>query len=1060
LDPEGTVLVQEFSVEGDSSCILMESWEEFFYERPRSPQVRLVDSAIRLLGCLFVYHKSNSKNQIIDHLVGQIKIAYSKPEDVLGGTIIFTNVIATTHTILKEVIMNRQREGKKSGEDKTYYSNIHSIINASLGHPNEQIRRAAAECMACMATLLGEVLMDDLIKRCAAKIVKEGPIKAGYALALGTVNKKLGSLSALSYLPSIVSFLQALSRSPSVETQLASFQSMWNTIDAAGIGFIPHVEAILQHVLMLFLSPVNTQPVEAPQTMASTAMSYFGTQPQPQEVILQNINDDDDQHLLLGTSRIIYALISMGPEMLKNERFIELVRFFMNDFLSSHLTVVKIEAVRLVQRIMMLAPELLPTNEEQELTTPASPNPEKRSLEAIILPHFVKFLATPSLRQSTISCLKIVVETKPTLVNKFFTPQKLFEVLDECEDKDLEEIIAALIRAKVISVGIWIDLAKSIIYAENAVNAVSDAPKKAKRDDDDAPDEEEEDKGFNESATVQKSQRGAYNWHTKLFAIRCLKTVLYSYVNDTNALDLKTARQHSQDVLILHLTKLIDLCCMAIVKGTQSIKYMAITVLIDILKLFIDVPDPDIPSEPLLQQNTMKFSTAIAQGFEPKASPELTRAAALLASIFIPSRMVQSQPKTMVRILSLLTSFNLTTTLYDYGEIAATMVKVSVLQSLARSYVVGLEANNKELLAELESHISSLSTLWEKALVDYAQLLVLTDPTTVYIPIDTSRKLNLPMTFLEPGTEQACLKYYKKSYPDIIEAVTRGDCDQWIVLGLAVRGLHSFFEEDEHQKRHTDKSDIKQMAVVLRILNALMRLLPSKIFLQDPHSPAALFEVMVLLVKIQTKREMEVQGACLKLLNAVLKEISPSFFMHSNVMVPTVVATAVEVCLKPLWLHFPLLFDQDSENSLQFQPSKQQAHLVKQVMTCMSTLLSRFGASCIHGHIIQTILYTITRSLQFTNSASALDTAMALSDLVRVVPKDHINTWNDSVASLLQNLMVRLDNRTMASPSEIELLIIVASGYSSDVSEYPHSLIKSKIITMVTSKEARTYREE
>jgi hypothetical protein len=987
-------------------------------------------------------------------LVGQIKIAYSKPEDVRGGEIIFANVITTTHTILRQVILNRQREGKKSGEDKTYYSNIHSIINASLGHPNEQVRRAAAECMACMATLLGEVLMDDLIKRCATKIVKEGPIKAGYALALGTVNKKLGSLSGLSYLPSIVSFLQALSRSPSTDTQLASFQSMWNTIDAAGIGFIPHVEAILQHVLMLFLSPVNTQPTEVPQTMANTALSYFVTQPQQPEVVLQNINEDDDQHLLLGTSRIIYALISMGPEMLKNERFIELVRFFMNDFLSSHLTIVKIEAVRLVQRIMMLAPELLPTNDEQELS-PSSPTPEKRSLEAIILPHFVKFLSTPSLRQCTVSCLKIVVETKPALVNRFFTPDRLFQVLDEYEDRDLEEIISALIRAKVISVGIWIDLIKNIVYTES--NAEAPVVKKQGGEDGE---EEEEEKGMTDTTAVVTTAQKAYNWQTKLFAIRCVKTVLYTYASEPNALDPKAARQSTQDLLVNHLSKMIDLCCMAIVKGTQKIKYNAVLALIDILRVFIDVPDPDIPSEPLLQQNTMKFSTAIAQGFEPKASPELTRAAALLASAFVPSRMVQTQPKTLVRILSLLTSFKLTDTIYDYGEIAATMVKMSVLQSLARTYTVGLDANNKELMSELDTHIPNFSGLWEKALVDYAQLLVLTDPTTAYVPIDTSKKLNLPMTFLELGTEQDCLKYYKKAYPYIIEAVTRGDYDQWVVLGIAVQGLYSFFNEDEIQKRHTEKTDIKQMSTALHIVHALTRLIPSKQFLQDPSSPAAVFEVLVLLVKIQTKREMELQSACLKLLNVILKEISPSFFMHSNVLVQTVVATAVEVCLKPLWLHFPLLFEQDSEMSLQFQPSKQQGHLVKQVMACLGTLLSHFGASCIHGHIIQTILYAIARCLQFTANTSAIDTAFMLSDLARVVPKDHIEAWNDSIASLVQHLSKRIDSDTVSSPAEVELCIIVAAGYSGDTFEYPHDMIKSKIVTLLSHEDSLSYREK
>lgn len=143
----------------------------------------------------------------------------------------------------------------------------------------------------------------------------------------------------------------------------------------------------------------------------------------------------------------------MGPEMLKNERFIELVRFFMNDFLNSHLITVKIEAVRLVQRIMMLAPELLPASEENDPNvTLSSPISEKRTLETIVLPNFVQFLSTPSLRASTIACLKIIVETKPALVHRFFNIEKLFNVLDDSGERELESIISSLIRSKMTSV--------------------------------------------------------------------------------------------------------------------------------------------------------------------------------------------------------------------------------------------------------------------------------------------------------------------------------------------------------------------------------------------------------------------------------------------------------------------------------------------------------------------------------------------------------------------------------------------------------------------------------
>lgn len=144
--------------------------------------------------------------------------------------------------------------------------------------------------------------MEDLFKRVAAKVIKEGPIKAGYALALGHLNRSLGTLSALSSLPSTVSFLQAMARSDAIETQLAAFQALKYTIDSSGAAFFPYVEAVLQLLGQLLFTQ--------------------------QKSVLSN-----DQHLLLGCAKVLDSMIGLGPELITSKNYIQLFSYFLTDFL-------------------------------------------------------------------------------------------------------------------------------------------------------------------------------------------------------------------------------------------------------------------------------------------------------------------------------------------------------------------------------------------------------------------------------------------------------------------------------------------------------------------------------------------------------------------------------------------------------------------------------------------------------------------------------------------------------------------------------------------------------
>jgi len=141
---------QEFTVEPDSSCVLDTSNESFF-EKPLSLNVRLVDSAIKLLGVLFTYHKPQSKNQIIEYFIGHIKTTYDTPDDEKLSNIVFSNVIASLYCILSQI---KKKQAQSDEADKTYYTNINNILNAGIGHESLTIRRGASYAIALLRICL------------------------------------------------------------------------------------------------------------------------------------------------------------------------------------------------------------------------------------------------------------------------------------------------------------------------------------------------------------------------------------------------------------------------------------------------------------------------------------------------------------------------------------------------------------------------------------------------------------------------------------------------------------------------------------------------------------------------------------------------------------------------------------------------------------------------------------------------------------------------------------------------------------------------------------------
>lgn len=790
--------IEPFEV--DSSCVL-ENSSVYFEGNVLPISVRVVDFAILMLSKIFPFHKSNSRNQIIDNFVIQIKAILKTPDDVQGNNRVFTNVVMCVLFILKEIVSK-----KIEIDDKSFLTNVHAILLSCLGHSNSKVRRAAGEAMGLLSSLLGEVLLEDLTKRCTDKINGTSFIKIGYSLAIGHINKTL-SITSHVLLPTTVSILQTFCRSNLIEVQSSSLHSLWYSTESAGIGFSPYIESVTQLLSMLIFSLKS-----------------------------------HDTHLLLAAARNLQSQIGVyGPETTQKTYLVGLFDFYLHDFLSSKKISVKIEAISLVQRAIMLAPKMI-------------------KIENVI-PFLKKYIQSTNdkLRFKTAECILVISKTQPEEICNHFPPLLVFELYDSSHENTrllFKDIMNFQVSSKIIPPKVWIKTFMEI-------------------------------NGKNESQKV-------YSHHTKILSLQSLRLLMKTHETDKNHVDLITANSvndENKDFLIFHLQDIIKICNIGVSVGSTTTKYEALNLFTDIIRIFGEAPDPMVKEEPLLSQEAAQFISALGQGFEKSNPPILFFAACKLASAFIPHKMLYKQAKTLNRVCTHLISYlpiDKDIKFSQYGDIATTLLKLSVISSLGEIYNIAQDTNNQDLIDIFQSILPQLKSHWITALKDYVKLS--------YQNLEVNTK---DTTFYQDGTQNQVFKMYSESLPIFIDSLSRmilleENLDIKLILGLAVFGLN------------------QNSSIAISCLKSITRMIPSKQYLNN--SPGTLsFEIILMITKIQTHRVLNLQLSSLNLLKSILNhvEVKNTTELSENHFVDA----SIQLCLKSLKLHFPSLLELGSEQT-------------------------------------------------------------------------------------------------------------------------------------------------
>eukprot|EP01080_Neovahlkampfia_damariscottae_P008859 gene8859-808_t len=684
---------------------ILKNTNNFIFNNIKSVSIRCVDHSILMLGNIFPNHKLNSKIQIIDQLIIQLKSISNKEENLL----IFTNVSACVNIILKILKENKLKIEK---EDEIYLMNIHAILNACLGHSNSKIRKCSSESMGYLSILLGNVILEDLIKRSNEKLINgSGPIRIGYALALGKVNSSLSMKSQI-LLPSTVSLLQTFCRSNLIELQSASLESLWLISESIGVSFTPYIESITQLLSMLIFSIKSS-----------------------------------DKHILLLSAKNLHSFLGVfGNDILKKKYLVKLFEFFLNDFLNSSNYLINIESINLIERSIIISPNLIKINQ--------------------ILPHLKLFLKNKKLRQSTIDCLNVISKTNQSLILNNFNLNLLFDYLNESkkekEISSFKELISFQIKLKIIPINYLITLFKLIL----------------------------------------KEKKENYNFKTKLFLLEVLNLFLNIYKNE-----LLDNHYLNEIIYILNFTISIESILIQI-KSINIFKQILILygekkdendelILNDFTIHFISalqklIEKSKVSSSYLLFISICDFiSIFFPSLLLLNQEKTLIRISKLFFNFF---------PIDILNINSKSSSI-----LNNFGDISTSILKIEILKTYSILITSSIKNENLVLLNILQPLIEPLKYHFFNFLKDDLKLKITRRDVSILNSINSDwimkQEFNDMFYFYNDGTQNEIFNYFKSSFHFILESLSlislhQNENENILIIGLSLFQLYNSKEKD------------------------------------------------------------------------------------------------------------------------------------------------------------------------------------------------------------------------------------------------------------------------
>ncbi|KAL2632357.1 hypothetical protein R1flu_017043 [Riccia fluitans] len=693
--------------EGGGEGVLPCVWA---YEVPAFPQplpvaTVLVDEMLLCLGNVFAAQMEKSKLQLLEIILESAKTG--RKQNWHSANI--TNICVALLRGLKASVGMRT-QGAEVDAMRQVQEILQNILSEEGVSPAQ--RRAAAEGLGLLARLGSDIFAARLTRSLVSETVSTSnlTLKSSLALALGCVHRSVGGMSLSALVPPTVQALCALAKDPNENLHGWALHALWLTADAAGLSYVPHVQATLSLAMEVLLSEEHVAP-----------------------------------ELGQRIGRLVNAVVAvLGPELAPGSSLFSRCKALVAEISTENEPAAQLECVLFTQQLALFAPRAVPVHAHVQTLRPTLTSRQ------------------PSLRQAAASTLRHLSERDPVSMVEERIEEDLFAMLDNETDESIIKIVRSTLQRLLEAAcpsfpSRWLNLCRNVVLAASTTKTAAggglqevDVPQNDVLHEDlgednegmiaDRPSTGLSGAGSRSDVKVKDTDQ-LPRYKTRVFAAECLCRLPVIVGVEPAHFDLalvrrlqKSGQRSGSDWLVLHLRELVTVAYQVATGTMESVRPMGVELLDTVLYKFGETADPEFEGHLLLEQYQAQLVSAVRTALDPSAGPLLLAAGSRLAARIITSGGASGDRALLQRMVNLLIQpvlkwediVNL-----NYAEWVGCKVQVSLLAAHAavKKYAFACveggrksSADGDVILPLLSTHGDKLGRFWVGLLRDYTAL--------------------------------------------------------------------------------------------------------------------------------------------------------------------------------------------------------------------------------------------------------------------------------------------------------------------------------------------------
>lgn len=733
------------SLEHDASMLYVGTMDDGVSMYPGPPATEVVNDAIHLFAFAFPLAPAKVQESVLEQ-IRTFASAGSLQRDPGRRAAINVNVAAAILATLR-VATKETNSLPGNVANVAVERLLRDMVRDFVLDPDHYVRSLGYAAVARLCNMYGNAFTNSEIKFLVDTIVsnREPSARAGCAMALGSIQTKVGGMAAGYHLKTVLGILMSLCNDPHPIVHYWALDALSLASDAAGLSFAGYVPSTLGMLAQLYVSETHHAEMASAITM----------------------NLEVELPTVAAVAKCVDSLINvLGPDLQDSNRSRELILNLVEQFEAETDGRVQRAALGCLEHLSLYAPGQMRFADYVKLLQGYLSSEDKTLRDVAVdgLYNMMKRNAKDVLREADEGL-----------------EEQLWLVLDDSPSHDgVRNIIRNWVRQTCLEeTGEWLQRFQAVLKMTRSKSRQADDAL-AKATGGGVVDlQDEEVAGFAAVAGAAKERDNAapseaepLRWQVSTFAMSCIGD-MFGLVGK----DVAVNGGDSQAQLSLQ-GKMADVVRMAFSASTSNVlelRIWGLKLIGAVLKMFGKTPDPDFEEAMLLEQYQAQISSALTPAFAADSSPELASEAVNVCASFISIGIVTDVDR-MGRILKILVSaldnFSADNENADIGDLkglssnAQVMVKIAVFSAWAELQVASTE--QKYLLQVLKPHVGRLTPLWLESLREFARLRFEPDISMTLGPPSLSGRLD---TIYAALNRETLLRFYQDSWLKLVDAI-------------------------------------------------------------------------------------------------------------------------------------------------------------------------------------------------------------------------------------------------------------------------------------------------